>query len=204
MYFFNCRYYSHEWLSEEINRIPPHQDIELTRERVKCFKRYFIDDDVRRQVNVEFANFSDGRQGFDDLDSLSDRGKMDAKTWWLTHGTFAPILQKVALKLLAQPSSSSCCERNWSTYSFILSLKRNKMTPHRAEDLVFVHSNLRLLSRNSPQYHNDETKMWDIGGDDFGALDDCGILEVANLSLDEPDLEVVFFNDVDQEGGEGP
>ncbi|KAL5146480.1 hypothetical protein HKD37_06G016307 [Glycine soja] len=181
--------------SEDSNRVPPHQDMELTRERLKCFKRLFLDVDVRRKVNIEFANFSDGTEGFDDLDSLNDRGQMDPKAWWLVHGVNALILQKVALKLLAQPCSSSCCERNWSTYSFIHSLKRNKMAPHRAEDLVFVHSNLRLLSRNTPQYHQEETKMWDVAGDDFGSLDDCGILEIASLSLDEPELDGVFFND---------
>jgi len=31
--------------------------------------RYFDDPNVRRQVNIEFANFSDGREGFDDVDS---------------------------------------------------------------------------------------------------------------------------------------
>ncbi|KAL5127115.1 hypothetical protein HKD37_14G039597 [Glycine soja] len=151
-------------LAHSLNpRVPPHQDMELTHERLKCFKRFFLDVDVRRKVNIEFANFSDGREGFDDLDSLNDRGQMDPKAWWLVHGINAPILQKVALKLLAQPCSSSCCERNWNTYSFIHSLKRNKRAPHRAED-------------------------------DFGSLDDCGILEIASLSLDESELEGVFFN----------
>jgi len=56
--------------------------------------RYFDDQDVRRQVNIEFANFSDGREGFDNVDSLRDRGKMAAKTWWLVHGAHAPLLQK--------------------------------------------------------------------------------------------------------------
>ncbi|GFY87983.1 hypothetical protein Acr_05g0016220 [Actinidia rufa] len=69
------------------------------------------------------------------------------------------------------------------------------MTPQRAEDLVFVHRNLRLLSRRSPQYCSGETKMWDIAGDQFGSLEDVGMLEVANLSLDEPELEVVVFTD---------
>ncbi|KAJ1443724.1 Ribonuclease H-like superfamily [Sesbania bispinosa] len=77
----NPRYYSHESLSGDSNRVPPYQDMELTLERVKCFKRYFIDVDVRRQVNIKFANFSNGREGFVDIDSLSDRGKMDAKSW---------------------------------------------------------------------------------------------------------------------------
>jgi len=127
---------------------------------------------------------------------------MEAKSWWLVHGVHALTLQKIALKLLGQPCSSSCCERNWSAYSFIHSIKRNKMTPHRTEDLVFVYSNLRLLSRNSPQYHQEETKMWNIVGDEFESFDENKILKVANLSLDEPELEVVFFNDDDQEGRE--
>ena len=119
---------------------------------------------------------------------------MDAKKWWTVHGARAPILQKIALKLLGQPCSSSCCERNWSTYSFIHSLKRNKMTPKRAEDLVYVHSNLRLLSTNFSKYKEEETKLWDIAGDEL-SLNDNGILEIVSLSLDEPELEGVFFNE---------
>ena len=69
------------------------------------------------------------------------------------------------------------------------------MTLHRAEDLVFVYNNLRLFSRNTPQYHQEETKMWNVARHDFRSLDDCGILEISNLSLDEPELEGVFFND---------
>ncbi|KAL3742587.1 hypothetical protein ACJRO7_017975 [Eucalyptus globulus] len=118
---------------------------------------------------------------------------MDPKAWWVNHGACAPMLQSIALKLLAQPSSSSCAERNWSTYSFVHSARRNKMTPKRAEDLVFIHSNLRLLSRKSPQYAEGETKMWDIGGDAFDSFEDVGVLEVANLSLDEPEMESIFF-----------
>ena len=106
-----------------------------------------------------------------------------------------PKLQTIALKLLGHPSSSSCCERNWSTYNFIHSIKRNKITPERAEDLVFVHSNLRLLSRKRPEYKEGETHMWDVGGDPFDSMDleNAGVLEIANLSLDEPDLEGIIF-----------
>ncbi|KAL3005135.1 hypothetical protein AAZX31_08G202300 [Glycine max] len=138
------------------------------------------------QVNVEFVKFSGGRKDFDDIDFLRDKGLMEAKSWWLVHGVHAPTLQKIALK-------------KWSTYSFIHSIKRNKTASHQAEDLVFVHSNLHLLSRNFSQYHQEETKMWDIIGDEFGSLDENEILEVANLSLDESELEVVFFDNDDQE-----
>jgi len=73
--------------------------------------RYFDDPDVRRQVNIEFANFLDGREYFADVD-LRDRGKMDENTWWIVHGAHVPTLQKIAFKLLGQSYSSSCCERN--------------------------------------------------------------------------------------------
>ncbi|KAH1133565.1 hypothetical protein GYH30_012105 [Glycine max] len=46
------RYYSYEWLSEDPLRVPLHQDVELTDERKKCFRIYFDDMDVRRQVNL--------------------------------------------------------------------------------------------------------------------------------------------------------
>jgi len=39
--------------------------------------------------------------------------------------------------------------------------------------------------------------MWDIAGDRF-LLDDDEILEIANLSVDELVLEIIFFNEDDQ------
>ena len=150
-------------------------------------------------MNSEFAQFSMNDGLFRDVDSIQDRGTMNPRTWWAVYGSFAPSLQNIALKILVQPSSSSCCERNWSTYSFVHSVRRNKMTPKRAEDLVFIHSNLRLLSRRTPQYAQGDNKMWDIAGDNFDSLDDIGVLEIANLSLDEPEMEAVLFNDVGDE-----
>ena len=116
--------------------------------------------------------------------------------WWVVHGTSTPMLQSIALKLVGQPCSFSCCERNWSTYNFIHSMKRNKLTPQRAEDLVYVHNNFQLLLRRSPNYNKGESKMWNIGGDGFDSMNiqNAGILEIADLSLDEPELEVILFD----------
>ena len=113
-------------------------------------------------------------------------------TWWTNRGQYVPLLMSLAMKLLSQPASSSCCERNWSTYSFIHSVKRSALTPKRAEDLVFVHSNLRHLSRRTDAYKR-ETRMWDVGGDSFDSLSGVGLLEVAELSIDEPELQAVSF-----------
>ncbi|KAH6780496.1 hypothetical protein C2S52_011733 [Perilla frutescens var. hirtella] len=191
----NPRYYSKRWLDLCPSRVAPHRDLEVAEERSKCFKKYFPIMAERRIVTQEFANFSSMSGHFADSDSIEERYDMDPKSWWVIYGTSTPKLQALALKILNQPSSLSCAERNWSTYSFIHSLRRNKMTPKRAEDLVFIHSNLRFLSRKIPKYYKGDSKMWDIGGDNFGTLDDVGDLEIAQLSLDEPELESIFFTE---------
>ncbi|EEC79227.1 hypothetical protein OsI_19966 [Oryza sativa Indica Group] len=107
--------------------------------------------------------------------------------WWATHGTSAQAVQSLAFKLLSQPVSSSCCQRNWRTYDSIRDIVRDKLRPKWADNLVFVHNNLRLLSRRSEEYHTDrEARYWDVGDDNFKSLGGAGILESANLSLDEP------------------
>ena len=170
-------------------------DAEIYTERNNCFKRLFPNEDDRIRVNNEYAIFSLKSGPFGDPDCIFSMYDTNPKNWWACFGSHTPLLQRLAFRVLEQPTSSSCCERNWSTYSFIHSYRRNKLTPKRAEDLVFIHNNLRLLSRNTSAYNDEKTKMWDVGGDDFGSMEDLGVLEFANLSLDEPELESVFFNE---------
>ena len=37
--------------------------------------------------------------------------------------------------------------------------------------------------------------MWDICGDEFDSFEEAGELAIANLSLDEPQLEAMLFTD---------
>lgn len=177
-------------------RVPPNADNVISTQRLACFRRLFSNADDRRKINTEFAIFSQRSEGiFKDIDCLHDMAFMDAKNWWATYGSQVPMLQSLAFKLLGQPSSSSCCERNWSTYKFIHSCTRNKLTPKCAQDLVFIHNNLRLLSRRSEENTQGRSKMWDVGGDEHDNLLDVGCLEMANLSLDEPEMESVYFEE---------
>ncbi|XP_044495685.1 uncharacterized protein LOC123218332 [Mangifera indica] len=190
----NPRFYSEQWLEGGEGRVPPHMDGEVSIERNKCFRRIFSEDERFKALD-EYANFSLKSGPFEDPDSIGARFNTEPMKWWACFGSNAPLLQKLAFRVLGQPSSSSCCERNWSTYSFIHSIRRNKLIPKRAEDLVFVHNNLRLLSRVNSKYYDGKEKMWDVGGDDFGSMEDVGVLQLANLSLDEPELESVFFDE---------
>ncbi|XP_023929253.2 uncharacterized protein LOC112040599 [Quercus suber] len=195
LYLVYEMYYSIEWLSENPKRIPPHRGHEISMERSKCLDRYFQDEsELKPVVKSEFATFSRGR--FPSPKALTDRWTLQPLIWWQYHGSTFPTLQTLALKLLGQPCSSSCVERNWSIYKFIHSLKRNKMTLVRAEDLVYVYSNLRLLSRHNEEYVHTATKMWDIAGDSWNESDiygGAGILENAALTLNEPELEAVVI-----------
>ena len=163
--------------------------------RNQCIRRLFPNAEERRCVLDEFARFSICGGGFDIHDSIADRGEVEPINWWVIYGGAAPNLQGIALKLLGQPSSSSCSERNWKTYSLIHDAKRNQLTPKRAEDLVFVHSNLRLLSRRSTEYLTGESRFWDVAGDAHEPFDGAEQLAIASLSLDEPEFERIVFGD---------
>ena len=147
-----------------------------------------------RMVKVEFKTFLEGR--FPSLDALIDKWVLQPLVWWQYHGFAFPTLQTLVLKIFGQPCSSSCVKRNWSTYKFIHSLKGNKIALARAEDLVYVHSNLRLSSRCHKEHINATTKTWDIVGDSWNESDihgGAGILENTALTLDEPELEAMVI-----------
>ena len=93
--------------------------------RNACFRRNFSGEELKR-VKQQYANFSLFGPRFNSFDSLEDRTYMDPKQWWGIHGHSAPELKKLAFRLLGQPTSSSCAERNWSTYGLIHSSLRNR------------------------------------------------------------------------------
>ena len=58
-----------------------------------------------------------------------------------------PLLSAVAQRVTSLVSNAGGCERNWSSYDFIQSKKRNRLQPARAMDLVYVFTNARLVQR---------------------------------------------------------
>ncbi|CAO2045269.1 unnamed protein product [Urochloa humidicola] len=189
----NPKYYSEVWINEIPNRQAPHMDEEISDMRNICFRRFFSGEELRK-IKQQFADFSLFGNGFNSYDSIEDRIHLEAKQWWGIHGNSAPELKRLAFRLLGQPTSSSCAERNWSTYGLIHSSIRNRLNPGRAEDLVFAHQNLRLLSRKTEEYNQGPSAMWDVGGDTFEFDLDGGadFLQQAQLSLDEPNLERIL------------
>ena len=72
---------------------------------------------------------------------------MEPYQWWLTFGATKPCLQKAAINILSQSPTSSACERNWSTYDWVMSKKRNRLAPANAEKLVYIFHNTRAIRK---------------------------------------------------------
>ena len=64
------------------------------------------------------------------------------------YGNHAPILRNLALKVLSQTTSSSACERNWSTFALIHTKQRNRLAYPRLQQLVFCYYNMKLKIRD--------------------------------------------------------
>jgi len=79
---------------------------------------------------------------------------------WQQWGQQVPELQTIGVTVLSQCSASSACERNWSTYDFIHSKKRNRLTPQKAQDLVHVFSYLHLTHKVNNIEFKEEMVSW--------------------------------------------
>ncbi|WOL10682.1 hypothetical protein Cni_G19441 [Canna indica] len=83
----------------------------------------------------EVAQALNESKWFRDLFAISIRDTMDPAEWWLQFGTKTPTLRKIATRILSQTTSSSGCERNWSTFALIHTKPRNRLSYARLEKL---------------------------------------------------------------------
>ena len=73
----------------------------------------------------------------------------DPIAWWSNLGCEVPELQAFATKVLSQSVSASPCETNWSLYDWIVNKKRNRLTPDKQRDLVYINVSLRFVKNFS-------------------------------------------------------
>ena len=74
-------------------------------------------------------------------------------------------------------------------------MKRNRLGSKKAENLVYIHSTLHLISRKDPGYKEGPFKRWDQLVDDATCVDEeiqpDGLVEIPSIVMDveEPPLE---------------
>ncbi|KAL8248797.1 hypothetical protein R6Q59_005665, partial [Mikania micrantha] len=88
----------------------------------------------------------------------------DPANWWETYGNSTPNLKRIAMRILSLTTSSSGCERNWSTFEGVHTKKRNRLDPTKLNDLVFVQFNANLMEKNKKRkMRNHEVLLADDG-----------------------------------------
>ncbi|XP_052208031.1 uncharacterized protein LOC127811851 [Diospyros lotus] len=147
-------------------RRPPNLDREVISGVMEAFSRIAESEEEHKLLREQFAIFHMKKGLYAMAAAQMDAVTMDGIDWWSTYGSETPDLAEVAKKVLSQPVSSSSAERNWSTYSYIHSVKRNRLNCTRADKLVFIHSNIRLQSRFLENYKEGPFRKWDIDPDD--------------------------------------
>eukprot|EP00253_Pinus_taeda_P035832 PITA_35832 len=146
----NPKCYNHEGLNGgPSRRFPPHINGEISQGRTNAMRKIFQDRAYLDEVEDVFAEFSTGTWRFAGYEVIRDRGAKKPYSWWETHGETSPPLQQLAMRLLSQVTSSSCCERNWSTYENLCSVKKSRLEQSRAETMV-VELALANLDLNDP------------------------------------------------------
>jgi hypothetical protein len=89
-----------------------------------------------------------------DMASMSEGRKqlvrqMTAKQYWTIAGRGKyPKLAEVAIRISSMISSSAISERTWSTFNFIHSRLRNRLTNERVNKLVFIYTNCASLDKS--------------------------------------------------------
>ena len=102
-------------------------DGEISQGRKEAFRRIYQDSALLAEVEDAFTEFSIGTGRFGGYDVIRDRGLKKPYSWWANHGATSPPLQQLAMRLLSRVTSSSCCERNWSTYGNLHNVKKSRL-----------------------------------------------------------------------------
>ncbi|KAF8403393.1 hypothetical protein HHK36_011495 [Tetracentron sinense] len=130
-------------------RIPPDQDNNILDGVLEALSKITQDEAQADIVRKQYFSFVGKKERFSTIAVIRDakNSQVDVLEWWQFHGGSTLQLRNIAIKVLSQSVSTTSAERVWSTYSYIHSVKRNRLNSTRANSLVYIHSNLRLLSR---------------------------------------------------------
>ncbi|XP_072054843.1 uncharacterized protein [Arachis hypogaea] len=122
----------------------------------------------------EIHLYRDCKESFGRESAKRVASRLEPGEWWRLRGrTSAPNLQKMAVRLFHQTSSSSECERNWNLFEQIHSKRRNWLEHQRLSDIVYVTYNLHIQSRLHRKKRNyDPIDIQSINTVDFWVMTD--------------------------------
>jgi Protein of unknown function (DUF 659)/hAT family C-terminal dimerisation region len=98
-------------------------------------------------AHAQFSQYKNKTGGLFNRDVIIEAvGKMSAYDWWYLYCGGLPELRKVALRVLAQPCSSSSSERLWKDLGEVVNKKRTSMGWDNVMANIYIRHNRRMLN----------------------------------------------------------
>ncbi|KAH1086711.1 hypothetical protein GYH30_018283 [Glycine max] len=125
-----------------------------TKKKVKeglhmCMRRLVKDVAERKKINLQHVEFHFARGLFSMEEAKDSRKIMQLGEWWEMFGDGTPELRRFAIRVLSLTCSSSGCDRNWSSFEMVHTMRRNRLQQKKMNDLVYVMYNLKLKSKQN-------------------------------------------------------
>ncbi|CAN6353633.1 unnamed protein product [Urochloa humidicola] len=130
----------------------------------------------------QFADYFCGKKLlFGSLEARCSALRGQTSLWWNQYGGQCKELQRLAKLIVSQCTSSSGCERNWSTFALVHSKLRNRLGYEKLDKLVYVHYNLKLAIQ---QHEADFQSLRDKDVDPCSMMMDVALFDENNPIMD--------------------
>lgn len=110
----------------------------------KVLEKLLPTSDLRRDITNQIFTFTRAKGMFGCNLAMEARDSVSPGLWWEQFGDSAPVLQRVAIRILSQVCSGYNLERQWSTFQQMHWERRNKIDREILNKLAYVNQNLKL------------------------------------------------------------
>jgi hypothetical protein len=124
----------------------------------------------------------------------NDDFKRDALSFWTYYGSSSPNLRKLAMRVFAQPVTSSAAERNWSLFSWTFGLRQTCLTADTIKKLIEVKVNSLLQQRRLRTTSDTLLPMWITDEIDKYAAEDVEPLLNFDHHVDDDADSIRLYN----------
>ena len=112
----------------------------------------------RDQLARKYTSFRIDALGEREQDSYRFKMIGDSKSvlqWWIVDATDWPLLRNLAIRVFSMATSSAASERNFSTFGFIHSKLRNRLSQEKVKKLVYIKTNVVQMADSTDCYVSD-------------------------------------------------
>jgi len=129
------------------------EDVEVLQGLYETLRRLSPDEEAAQRARQQWSDYQlgTGRFARSNTEMWNAARTMQPHVWWYEYCNGAPELRAIAMRVLSMPLSAGSIERAWSSFDFIHNRKRNRLTVARADALVSIFSNMKLVRRAAQQ-----------------------------------------------------